>query len=139
MKATGIVRRIDELGRVVIPKEIRRTLRIKEGDPYKCLTAFGKTFQLYYGYYDEIEREGRYSEPLPLYPDFVKEPQYSEEGHPFVTQMQDACAHYEGCPRSEECAACRHYLQGDELIGLCLCEKNRRDPSPAAVQAAPNA
>ena len=32
MKATGIVRRIDELGRVVIPKEIRRTLRIKEGD-----------------------------------------------------------------------------------------------------------
>ncbi len=33
MKATGIVRRIDELGRVVIPKEIRRTLRIKDGDP----------------------------------------------------------------------------------------------------------
>ena len=32
MKATGIVRRIDELGRVVIPKEIRRTLRIREGD-----------------------------------------------------------------------------------------------------------
>ena len=33
MKATGIVRRIDELGRVVIPKEIRRTLRIREGEP----------------------------------------------------------------------------------------------------------
>ena len=33
MKATGIVRRIDDLGRVVIPKEIRRTLRIREGDP----------------------------------------------------------------------------------------------------------
>ena len=33
MKATGIVRRIDELGRVVIPKEIRRTMRIREGDP----------------------------------------------------------------------------------------------------------
>ncbi len=33
MRATGIVRRIDELGRVVIPKEIRRTLRIREGDP----------------------------------------------------------------------------------------------------------
>ena len=33
MKATGIVRRIDDLGRVVIPKEIRRTLRIKEGTP----------------------------------------------------------------------------------------------------------
>ena len=34
MKATGIVRRIDDLGRVVIPKEIRRTMRIREGDPY---------------------------------------------------------------------------------------------------------
>jgi AbrB family looped-hinge helix DNA binding protein len=33
MKATGVVRRIDDLGRVVIPKEIRKTLRIKEGDP----------------------------------------------------------------------------------------------------------
>lgn len=33
MKATGVVRRIDDLGRIVIPKEIRRTLRIKEGDP----------------------------------------------------------------------------------------------------------
>ena len=33
MKATGIVRRIDDLGRIVIPKEIRKTLRIKEGEP----------------------------------------------------------------------------------------------------------
>lgn len=38
MKATGIVRRIDELGRVVIPKEIRRTLRIREGDPLEIYT-----------------------------------------------------------------------------------------------------
>lgn len=48
MKATGIVRRIDDLGRVVIPKEIRRTMRIREGDPLetsltneeKFMTAF---------------------------------------------------------------------------------------------------
>ena len=47
MKATGIVRRIDDLGRVVIPKEIRRTMRIREGDPLqttltrsqKCIAA----------------------------------------------------------------------------------------------------
>lgn len=38
MKATGIVRRMDELGRVVIPKEIRRTLRIREGDPLEIFT-----------------------------------------------------------------------------------------------------
>ncbi len=41
MKATGIVRRIDDLGRVVIPKEIRRTMRIREGDPLQItLTKF---------------------------------------------------------------------------------------------------
>ena len=39
MKATGIVRRIDDLGRVVIPKEIRRTMRIREGDPLE-ITGF---------------------------------------------------------------------------------------------------
>ena len=38
MKATGIVRRIDELGRIVIPKEIRRVLRIREGDPIEIFT-----------------------------------------------------------------------------------------------------
>ncbi len=38
MKATGVVRRIDDLGRVVIPKEIRKTLRIKEGDPLEIFT-----------------------------------------------------------------------------------------------------
>ena len=43
MKAIGIVRRIDDLGRVVIPKEIRRTMRIREGDPLlTTLTPIGK-------------------------------------------------------------------------------------------------
>lgn len=49
MKATGIVRRIDDLGRVVIPKEIRRSMRIKEGDPLEifvnaqdCIVSFRK-------------------------------------------------------------------------------------------------
>jgi AbrB family looped-hinge helix DNA binding protein len=43
MKATGIVRRIDDLGRVVVPKEIRRTLRIREGDPLlTTLTQYEK-------------------------------------------------------------------------------------------------
>ena len=43
MKATGIVRRVDDLGRIVIPKEIRRTLRIREGDPLQTsLTQWEK-------------------------------------------------------------------------------------------------
>ena len=43
MKATGIVRRIDDLGRVVIPKEIRRTMRIREGDPLEIYTESNGT------------------------------------------------------------------------------------------------
>ena len=55
MKATGIVRRIDDLGRVVIPKEIRRTMRIREGDPLEivtdhldngCILEFNKPYQV---------------------------------------------------------------------------------------------
>ena len=44
MKATGIVRRIDDLGRVVIPKEIRRTMRIREGDPLQITLALWQRF-----------------------------------------------------------------------------------------------
>ena len=46
MKATGIVRRIDDLGRVVIPKEIRRTMRIREGDPLSTSLTRWEQFSL---------------------------------------------------------------------------------------------
>lgn len=44
MKATGIVRRIDDLGRVVIPKEIRRTMRIREGDPLQITRTWWEEY-----------------------------------------------------------------------------------------------
>ena len=56
MKATGIVRRIDDLGRVVIPKEIRRTLRIREGDPSQITLARGVRFCFAMG--DLAKRQG---------------------------------------------------------------------------------
>ena len=54
MKATGIVRRIDDLGRVVIPKEIRRTMRIREGDP--LLRSLTPEYVLYNAMRDIAER-----------------------------------------------------------------------------------
>ena len=44
MKATGIVRRVDDLGRIVIPKEIRRTLRIREGDPLQMTLTVSERY-----------------------------------------------------------------------------------------------
>lgn len=57
MRATGIVRRIDDLGRVVIPKEIRRTLKIREGDPLEIFITKegGVVFQKYNnGVYEDL-------------------------------------------------------------------------------------
>lgn len=66
MKATGIVRRIDDLGRVVIPKEIRRTLRIREGDPLEIFTkSDGEVIFKKYSPMGELsEFSGQYCEVL---------------------------------------------------------------------------
>lgn len=77
MKATGIVRRIDELGRVVIPKEIRRTLRIREGDPLEIF----------------VDRDGgvilkKYS-PIGELGDFARE--YVESIHQSVSHSAAIC------------------------------------------------
>lgn len=56
MKATGIVRRIDDLGRVVIPKEIRRTMRIREGD--SALTTLTPVARFVYALMDLSKRIG---------------------------------------------------------------------------------
>ena len=92
MKATGIVRRIDDLGRVVIPKEIRRTLRIREGDPLEIFT----------------DREGgvilkKYS-PIEELSDFSKE--YAESlqqviGHIVLIADKDAIISASGAPKKE--------------------------------------
>ena len=56
MKATGIVRRIDDLGRVVIPKELRRTMRIREGDPSQ--TTWTRSARFCFAMEDLAKRQG---------------------------------------------------------------------------------
>lgn len=92
MKATGIVRRIDDLGRVVIPKEIRRTLRIREGDPLEIF----------------VDREGevilkKYS-PISELGDFAKE--YADSlhealGHISCIADRDTIIAVSGAPKKE--------------------------------------
>lgn len=92
MKATGIVRRIDDLGRVVIPKEIRRTLRIREGDPLEIF----------------VDRDGevilkKYS-PIGELTDFSKE--YAESlhqsiGHSVLIADKDAFISVSGSPKKD--------------------------------------
>jgi len=92
MKATGIVRRIDDLGRVVIPKEIRRTLRIREGDPLEIF----------------VDREGevilkKYS-PIGELGDFAKEyadSLYEALGHIACIADRDTIVAVSGAPKKE--------------------------------------
>lgn len=99
----------------------------QEGELYRVLDLHGHTFELRYGYYEDFERENPAIEPMPIYPDFLKEPRHTADGFPFVTKMQDACKHYDGKPeRYADCAECRYYMHGDELLGICTCPKNRK-------------
>ena len=99
---------------------------ISEGTLYKVLYVEGYAFPLYYGYYDERDRMNTFVDPMPIYPDFSKEPRYTKEGKPFVTMMDDACEHYTGVVNgNEECGECAWYQHGQELLGTCTCPRKR--------------
>lgn len=92
MKATGIVRRIDDLGRVVIPKEIRRTMRIREGDPLEIYTD--NDGEVIFKKYSPIGEMGniasQYSEVL-----------YKTSGFPAVICDRDHVIAVSGLPKKE--------------------------------------
>ena len=66
----------------------------KEGDLYKEIKTFGKTFTLYYGYYEEQDRYSKYAKVVEIYPDFRENPVFTDEGFPFVTAIQLPCEYY---------------------------------------------
>ena len=106
-------------------KEVDGLENAKEGDIYKVIEFHGQTFELKYGFYEEYERENVYAAPIPIYPDFLKAPAYTEDGHPFVTQMQELCE-YGDSPFSDGCCVdCDHFVHGEDLIGICSCEERR--------------
>ena len=96
----------------------------KEGRVYKTVHSHGRVFDIRYGYYEEYER-GRY-DPIPIYPNFKEKPEYTDEGFPFVTAMQDVCPHFDGEDPSLGCFGCKHYTSGEDLIGICKENENRK-------------
>ena len=94
MKATGIVRRIDDLGRVVIPKEIRRTMRIREGDPLEIFTdRDGEViFKKYSPIGELLSFASQYADTL-----------YKTCTNPIIICDRDTVVAYAGLPK-KECA-----------------------------------
>ena len=78
-------------------------MTVKEGDLYRVLEIGGARFEIRYGYYEELDRVGKYNDPIPIYPNFLENPQYNNEGYPFVTEMQDTCVYYDGSKTQEFC------------------------------------
>lgn len=109
--------------------------KIRDGDLYKVVNVFGRIFHLFYGYYDEQDKYGKYREPVPIYPNFIEHPEYTDNGYPFATEMQDICPHYQGKRGEDSCFACSHFRKGDEMIGICLCEAriNAEEPEKAKI------
>lgn len=100
----------------------------KEGDLYKIITIFGKTFEIYYGYYEESDRYSKYSEPIEVYPDFIKNPEYTKEGTPFVTAIQNPCEYYEKInDTTDKCVDCKYFEKGEEMFGFCKCKARNKN------------
>lgn len=99
-------------------------MSINEGRLFKRIELRGRVFEIYYGYYEEKDRESPYNESIPIYPDFKKFPVYTDDGYAFVTAMQDKCTNYKGSPRADSCISCAYFKFGCDLIGIC---QNKND------------
>ncbi len=98
----------------------------KEGELYKEVTISGKTFRLIYGYYESFERESPFNEPIPIYPDFIKDPHYTPQGLPIVTAMQNVCEFYHGKnDEDSSCSECSFFQTSEDLFGFCHCPENK--------------
>ena len=97
-----------------------------EGELYKVIQLCGSVFELRYGFYEESDRYSQYAEPVAIYPDFIKNPQYTDDGVRFVTQMQLPCEYFDGKKdENSGCGDCAYYRHGAELLGTCGCQMNR--------------
>lgn len=93
---------------------------------YKTFRAGGRSFPVY------LEYDEQFDETYPAYPDFAKEPEYTDDGYPFATAAQDSCSHARPNASGEEppgdCGGCSWFYREQtpyDLIGVCRCEARR--------------
>lgn len=111
----------------ILIQDVERPPTPKEGDLYKEVTISGNTFRLVYGYYESFERESPFNDPMPIYPDLIKEPHYTAEGILIATAMQNICEYYNGKnDEDSSCSDCAFFQRCEELFGLCNCPQNKR-------------
>ena len=101
--------------------------QIRDGDLYRTVVIDGVEFRILYGYISEGERERGWA-PYPVYPDFLREPRYTEGGWAFATAFQDVCSHYAPTASGEVwCGNCLYFDKRDKCIGICTHSARRKD------------
>lgn len=98
----------------------------REGDLYKVITVDGVSFEIYYGFYGDVERE--HWEPMPVFPNFKKNAVYNGDGFAFATADQDVCEHFvpkKSVSNEGWCHDCNYFHLKEEFIGVCKCPQNK--------------
>ncbi len=98
----------------------------REGELFRIVLVDEHRFEIRYGYYEESDRA--MGEPVPIYPDLIKEPLYTKEGFPLITAVQSPCEYYEileGYEDEDTCSSCKYYPNIWDEISICQCEKRR--------------
>lgn len=145
MKATGIIRRIDDLGRVVIPKEIRRTLKIREGDPLEIYVDRGAVIFQKYETMGSIETQCR-----AVCDTFQRMDNacaiFDRDGEPFMSNTRFRSVFFATMPElPEDLIGCNGSIQRNhmifmpiiddgEMLGTLVVETDNRDMVEFAVR-----
>ena len=104
----------------------RERMYPKQKKLYKVYQVGGRRFPVFFEYDEQLD------ESYPVYPDFEKNPEYTDEGRPFATAEQDSCSHCKpvapGRPMPEDCGGCGWFHRENtpyDLIGVCMCNALR--------------
>ena len=99
--------------------------RARDGDLYKRIPLYDKVFEIFYGYYEEFEKESAFGEPTPIYPDLAQSPVYTPAGSPIVTHMQPLCPYGDSKFPDGCCIDCSHFSPEEDLFGICQCPQRQ--------------